>query len=195
MASPTRALSPHEAYMERMKADFDNPRYNWVIKLLSKSACYKPKAKDSSCQRILDFDGTAPPKEVLRADMSSNLQDGVCEALESNLSPTATRVVLLHYPGTKFLNFEYVRVIGHALDLEPRFFITHFQEGCNVRLGRRCSSSLQLSPSYLQFRLTGNAYLTACVLQDVCRVLYYLVEPSILYELTALSFDSVSDER
>jgi hypothetical protein len=157
--------------MERMRADFDNVRYNWFIKLLSKSACYKPKVKDSSCLRILDFGSTAPPKEVLRADVSRNLQDGVYDALKSNLSPTAMRVVLLHCPDTKFLNFEYVGTIGHALDLEPRFFITHFQEGCNRRLHNRYSPPSQLSTSFLQFRLAGYAYLTTCVLQDVGRIL------------------------
>ena len=119
--------------------------------------------------RVVDFDGNAAPKEVLRADVSGNLQDGVYDALKSNLSSAATRVVFLHYPAYQLLSVEYVGTMGHALDLDPRFFITHFQEAHLAKYWEKWEqpSRRHLDTSILQLRLADNKHLTTCVVQNI----------------------------
>jgi hypothetical protein len=133
MASAARALSAHEAYVERAKAEFHGPRYDWFLEMLSRSE-YDRLPVEDSCLYVLDFDGNAAPKEALRVAASGNLQDGVLDAFNSKLWSAATCIILLYYPWKNYLNFEYVGTMGHALVLGPRFFIKHFQESHHRRL-------------------------------------------------------------
>ena len=126
-----------------------------------------------SCLHVFDYAGSEAPKEVLSAAVSSNLQDGVFDALKSNLSSTATRVVLLHYAYLNHLNFEYIGTMGYALDLDPRFFITHFHDSNCGRLDPhlRPPSLLPLDTSVLQFRFIKDRHITICVVQNVGKCL------------------------
>lgn len=165
------STSAHDAYVERVKAEFDGPRYDWFSELLTRSA-YRELPIEDSRLYIVDFDGNAGSKEVLRAAVNDNVHGGVLDALNSSLSSaTATRVVSLYHPweefhlGLKFLNIKYVGVIGHALGLDPLFFFRHF-EFLNPGLARPPPS---LDTSILQFRFKNATLITVCVVRDVGR--------------------------
>jgi hypothetical protein len=168
MPNAARALNAHEAYIERVKAGFRGPRYEWFLERLSGSEYWRLPVEES-CLYILDFDDDAAPKEVLRVAASGNLQDGVLDALNSKVSSAATRVVLLYYPWKNYLNIEYVGTIGNALGLDPRFFIIHFRESHLGRLDihRRPPSLLHLDTSVLQFHFLEGRYVTACIVQNI----------------------------
>jgi hypothetical protein len=171
MASPTRALSPHEAYMQRMKAECPGPLYDRFIEVLSRSTRARQDLDFSRCLRVVDFDGNNAPKVVLRADVSGNLQEEVYAALKSELPAAATRVVLVHYPVGHCLSIEYVGTVGHMLDVDPLFFIKHFD--FQVKYWAKSpktyvlTSPRQLDTRILQFGLAHGAHLTACVVQNV----------------------------
>jgi hypothetical protein len=158
--------------VERVKAEFHGPRYDWFLETLSRSWFWELPL-ENSCLYILDFYGNTAPKEILRAAASGNLQDGVLGALNSKSLSAATRVVLLYYPWMNYLNFEYIGTIGHALGLDPRFFIIHFQDHHRGRLDtdRRPPSLLHLDTSVLQFQFLEDRYMTICIVQNVGRSL------------------------
>ena len=167
MANVTNALEAHEAYVERMKAEFHGPRYDWFSELLSKSD-YERKPVEDSCLYVLEFDGNIAPKHVLHAPASGDLQEGLLHNLKSNLSPAVTRVVLLYYPWLSNLNIKYIGAIGHVLGLDPRFFILHFREWHYRRLDidQRPQSRLHLDTTFLQFRFQEGRRITACTVQN-----------------------------
>ena len=74
MAGVVSAIEAHMAYIERMKAGFHGPRYDWLSQMLSRSDYWKLPL-EQSCLYILDFDGNAAPKEVLHAPASGDLPD------------------------------------------------------------------------------------------------------------------------
>ena len=119
--------------MERMKGEFHGPRYDWLLEMLSRSY-YLEYPLEYSCLYVLDFDGNAAPKVVLHAPASGDLPDTLLRNLRSELPPTVTRVVLLYYPWVNCLNVKYIGAIGYTLGLDPRFFLTHFQDSNRGRL-------------------------------------------------------------
>lgn len=170
MASVISAIEAHEAYMERMKAEFHGPRYDWLLKMLSRSY-YLEYPLEYSCLFVLDFDGNAAPKEVLHAPASGELPGGFLRILQSELSPAVTRVVLLYYPWVNCLNFTYIGAIGYTLDLNPQFFVTHFQDSNRGRLeeDRRPPSRLHIDTTILKFHFRNGRRLTACIVQTTGR--------------------------
>ena len=170
MASVISAIEAHEAYMERMKAEFHGPRFDWLLDMLSTSE-YSELPLEHGCLYILDFDGNAAPKEVLHAPASGDLPEGLLHNLKSELSPAVTRVVLLYYPWFSSLNVKYIGAIGYILGLDPRFFITHFQDLNRGRLdnGRRPPSRLRLDTTILQFHFREGRRFTACTVQSTGR--------------------------
>ena len=95
MASVISAIEAHDAYMERMKAEFHGPRYDWLLERLSRSD-YWECPPECSCLYVHDFDGNAAPKEVLHTPASGDLPYGLLHNLKSELSPAVTCVVLLY---------------------------------------------------------------------------------------------------
>ena len=61
MASVASALEAHEVYVERVKAEFHGPRYDWFLELLSRSDYWRSPV-EGSCLYVLDFDGNVAPK-------------------------------------------------------------------------------------------------------------------------------------
>ena len=167
MASVMSALEAHEAYVERVKAEFHGPRYDWLPGLLSRSS-YPRLPVEDSCLYVLDFDGNAAPKEVLHAPASGDLPDGFLHTLESNLSPAVTRVVLFIYPWHTDLNFKCIGAIGYTLGLDPQFFITHFLDVYRGTLDKdeRPTSRLHIDTTILQFGFQGGGRITACTVQN-----------------------------
>ena len=170
MTSVISALEAHEAYVERIKAEFHGPRYNWLLEMLSRST-YAGLAVEDSCLYALDFDGTTAPKEILHAPASGDLPDGLLHNLEPNLSPSVTRVVLLYYSYLSRLNFKYLGAIGYTLGLDPRFFSTHFQDSTRGRLNEelRPPSRLHLDTTILKFYFREDRRITACTVQNTGR--------------------------
>ena len=190
MTSATRALSAHKAYVERVKAGFHGSRYDWLIDRLSrpKHHLIPVKHKNSSCLCILDFDGNLAPKEVLRAEAGGELHDGVLDALHSELSPTALRVVWLGYDRICHLNSEFVGTIGYALDLDPSLFNTHFQK---LNIGRfggagQPPSLSHLDTSILHFNFPEDGHISTCIEQNVGGSLI-IARDTLLCKLTMLS--------
>ncbi len=170
MASVISALEAHEAYVERVKAEFYGPRYDWLLEMLTRSSHWGLPVGDS-CLYILDFDGNAAPKEVLHAPASGDLPDEFLLNLKSNLSPAVTRVVLLYYPYFNYLNIKYIGAIGYTLGLDPQFLITHFQDSHRGRLDEdlRPPSRLHLDTTILNFDFQGSRRITAYTIQNTGR--------------------------
>ena len=171
MASVINAIEAREAYMARMKAELRGPRYDWLLRKLSRSDDSEYPLQcplEYSCLCVLDFGGNAGPKEVLRAPASRELPGGLFRNLQSELSLAVTRVVLLSYPWIDNLNLTYIGAIGYTLDLNPQSFVTHFQDSSRGRLkeNRRPPSRLHLDTTILQFRFRKGRRLTACTVQN-----------------------------
>ena len=188
MASVISASEAHEAYMERMKAEFHGPRYNWLLEMLSRSSDWGLPVEDN-CLYVLDFDGNAAPREVLHSPASGPLQEGFLHNLKSELSPAVTRVVLLYYPWLYCLNFKYIGAIGYALDLDPWFFITHFQDWNRGRLDqdRRPPARLHLDTAILNFEFLKGRRITACTVRNIGRSPIIFGELLLLCKLTTSS--------
>ena len=156
--------------MERVKAEFHGPRYDWFLELLSRSD-YWSLPVEHSCFYVLEFDGNTAPKHVLHTPASSDLQEGFLHNLKSDLSPAVTRVILLYYPWLNYLNIKYIGAIGYILGLDPWFFIIHFQDSHRGRLDidRRPPSRLHLDTTFLQFRFQKDRRITACTVQNTGR--------------------------
>ena len=171
--------------MERVKAEFHGPRYDWFLEKLSRSE-HNWLPMERSCLYILDFDGNAAPKEVLRAAASENLHGGVLDALNSKLSSTTTtRLVLLYYPRKHDLNFRFIGAMGHALGLDARFFTTHFRDSNPEKRDthRRPPSLLHLDTRFLQLYFSEGRYVTACTMGNVGRSTSYPGDHLLLSEL------------
>ena len=170
MASAVNALDAHEAYIKRVRTGSHGPKDDWFLRLLSSSE-FQGLPMEQSCLHVLDFDGNAAPKEVLRAAACGSVQDEVIDGLNSTLSPSAMRFVFLYYPHFKYLNMKYVGVIGHILGLDLRFFTSHFQyspsRSESVDEFRQLSTLLHLDTAILNFRLQAYRHITACTLRNV----------------------------
>lgn len=170
MASTERARDAHKAYVERVKAEFPSRRYDWFRELLIRPLGDPARTERGNLQ-ILDFEGNAPPNEVLRAALCEDPSDEVLDALKTKPSSTATRVVLLCYPWVQYLKFRHIGVMGHALGVNPRLFMEHFMSFSSVRFdtNRRPTSYTNLDTDLLKFRFLGGRYLSACIVQNACK--------------------------
>ena len=168
MASKERVRSAHKAYVEQVKRKF-NLKYDWFSEEVAKPV--DTRISDEGCGLyILDFDGVAAPKEVLNPSSSLEMDDRVLDALESEVSPGSTRLVLLCYLWEKPLYMQYAGILGHALGLDPLFFTTHFQSHWrnDHKHKWQLPSLLQLDTSIVHFRPNWSR-ITACVVQKAGR--------------------------
>ena len=60
MATGVSASRTHEAYVERVKAEFHSPRHDWFLETLSRSEYWRLPVEDS-CLHVLDFYSNAAP--------------------------------------------------------------------------------------------------------------------------------------
>ena len=185
--SGARAKSAYEAYVERVKAELNGPKYDWFSQLLSEAANTRISLEDCGLY-VLDFDGDAAPREVLNPSPSLEVDDTVLDALTSKVSPDSTRFVLLCYSWTEPLNREHFGTLGHALELDPHFFITHSQSSNtnSFHFDWRSPSLLLLDTSIIHFRPELST-ITACIMQNTGKSNVASWKLSLLCKLKALS--------
>ena len=69
--------SAHEKYVERVKADYEGPKYHWFVTALDRDE-YTKKTKDSHALHVLNFEDSATTKQVLRITTSDVTQERTC---------------------------------------------------------------------------------------------------------------------
>ena len=157
------------AYLQRLKREYPGERYEWFLEMFRDlkpegivSATRRPV---STAQIVYERSSSFDVKVYEAAKGASEVSDFMGFLSSSEPQIKAHRIII-HTTHAPYLDFSYIEAIGSFYDIDPFFFITHFERSRSYsdqqhsRYSTRAPSMLPLESKYLQFRYNRYAHAT-----------------------------------
>ncbi len=159
---PTAAQS----YVNRVESDYPGERYEWFLVMLRGRGQDVPiplHQEPTTAILIVDDMGSSSRSEEFDAPKGTEVSREFIHALVRPIQPTNLRLIIIHFTRIQDLNFTYINALGSSLNIDPLFFIMHFERS-RARYDRwyrpRAPSMLPLESRHLQFSYDIQGHLT-----------------------------------
>ena len=154
---PSTTDSP---FLRRLQDDYSGERYAWFSRLLrGEGIPNQAQSREPVCNvRIVDkvANSSKTNTSIFDAFRATDVNPDFAKVLEETSTDTELRQIVVSYTRVHDLNFSWIEAIGSTLNLDPMFFIKHFErsrERYDYWDRVRTPSLLPLDSKYLQFSL------------------------------------------
>ena len=157
MATGSAPSTAASSYAKRVEIEFPGPKYNRFLDMLQGNCPDSPMPHrvPISTVRIVDEVNPAPKSHFFKAPKDTSVCRKFVGVLSKPSPDTKTRQVIVHFSQPRDLNFSYIEAIGSILNIDPSFFIIHFERS-RINFASKYSfqvpSLLPLESKYLQFK-------------------------------------------
>ena len=153
-------------YANRVELEYPGINYEWFPGMLRGRVPQKTIGYNEvpvSLVRIVDRDTTTFKSDLFDAARGKAVCPKFVKVLSERSPDTEMRQVVVSYTRVQDLNFSYIEAIGSVLNLDPLFFITHFERSrakYSSPYRYRAPSMLPLESKYLQFSYDSQGHIT-----------------------------------
>ena len=166
MASAPSASPAPSFYADSLENGYPGRKCKWFLDTLRGRRPDVPvpfHQEQISTIRIVDDTGLTSRSEQFDALKGTEVSEDFVDTLVRPLPCTSLRLVIVHFSKIQHLNFAYMSTLGSVLNIDPSFFVMHFEysRGRHDRWSRdRAPSLLPLESRHLQFRKDNWGHMT-----------------------------------
>ncbi len=153
-------------YADRVVREYPGEKYSWFLDLIRDQCPHPdiaPLSKPTSRVHIIDDFGDDFQSHSFDAPRNKGVSGNFIDLLTDGVPDASIRLLIVHFTRAEELNFSYIDAIGTSLDMDPYFFIMHFdcsRSRYDDRHLFRVSSILPLDSRFLQFLYASYGHVT-----------------------------------
>ena len=163
------------SYLQKFDHDYPGEKYAWFSEMLHGRCPDRPFRYPPAFSNIRfvddiseDMSFTSDTK-LFEATRGREVDEDFIKALTSYAPNTSVRLIILHFSRMYDLNFSYLAHLGSTLDIDPLFFVMHFEHSrakYEPPFRERAPAMLPLESRYLQFCYDTSGHVTVTTLRS-----------------------------